>query len=281
MTCILLHHGGRLRHVALPLTCAFALSACQPQTPERFADRFTTVEEQEFADAYLRLMQHGAVDSAYALLIPELKKPGARDDLRQAAVVLATHPPVERELIGVQVNVQDGRRSVNLSWQYPTQGQWVLTNVAAVHSSGSSQVYGIRAWVSPTSLTQMHDFTFRGKALRHYIWLGLLIINPLVCLYAAHRAIRARGLPKRWLWAFASLFGVFAFSLDWTTGAMSMNPFSFYVLGVAALRGGPAAPWIVTVSFPLGAMLLLGRYRAWRSSSPTNSDDVQQSVPAV
>jgi hypothetical protein len=94
----------------------------------------------------------------------------------------------------------------------------------------------------------------------HYLVLVALVIVPLFIVATTGTALYRR----RWGWAALSLFSVFAFKLNWMSGAWSFMPISVNLLGAGFMKAGAAfAPWILTVGLPLPAILFwaLGKNR--------------------
>ncbi len=48
---------------------------------------------------------------------------------------------------------------------------------------------------------------------------------------------------------------MFAFQVNWTTGAFGYQPISISLLGVSGGAAGPYAPLVISISFPLGAVM--------------------------
>ena len=59
------------------------------------------------------------------------------------------------------------------------------------------------------------------------------------------------------------LIGIGKLSMNWTTGAVGVQPLQFQLLGAGIFRaGGPYLPWIVSVSLPIGA--IAAQFKLWR-----------------
>jgi hypothetical protein len=67
---------------------------------------------------------------------------------------------------------------------------------------------------------------------------------------------------RKWLWLIFIALGLFQFHLNWTTGAWNLQPLSFLLLGAGFTKAAPAAPLILSVAFPLGAILFLARRKS-------------------
>lgn len=245
------------------LTLTTLALACRAD-PVAFADRFTTPAERQFSLDYLALLESQRIDSAFALLIPELQSDTVRQQLVAVATILANHPLDSTSLIGVQLQSTAGTRFVNLSWEYPSHGQWIATNVAARYSPPTpARVAGFSAQLLVQSLRTLNRFTLQDRSVVHIVWLVAVIGMPLFCLTVAARVLTTRGMPKRWIWALVALVGVARFSLNWTTADVAVSPLYLTLFAAGATKAGPAAPWILSFALPLGAVLALVRYRRW------------------
>jgi hypothetical protein len=102
----------------------------------------------------------------------------------------------------------------------------------------------------------------------------LLVVIGLALFEIATAVVVARTpMPRRWLWAVFALFGVGSFAMNWTTGAVSPQLFSFQLIG-SIQRVGLAGPWFISVSFPLGAIMALRkRQQALAESAVSTTSD--------
>jgi hypothetical protein len=72
-------------------------------------------------------------------------------------------------------------------------------------------------------------------------------------------------MPKRWGWAAIALLGVGQLAINWTTGETTATIFAVPLPGASMARNSLTGPWMIAVSFPVGAILaLLRRHRALR-----------------
>jgi len=86
-------------------------------------------------------------------------------------------------------------------------------------------------------------------------------------------------MPRRWLWAVFALFGVGTFAMNWTTGAVSSNLLYIELLG-SIQRDGLAGPWLISVSFPLAAIVAL-RKRSQALAASANPRDANPTVEST
>jgi len=186
-------------------------------------------------------------------------------------------------LIGVNVGTFGaGNREVNLTYEMPTAGgsRWVMSSVATRRAGPSVSVTGFSAYPINGPLETLNRFTLSGRSPVHYVWLALALLMPLVTTTVAISVARARGMPRRWLWLFASLIATPEFFINWTTGEVGVRGASFLLFGGAATSAGPAAPWIVAFALPVGAGIAYLKMRQWRQGSrPTAAGSSRAVAP--
>jgi LytS/YehU family sensor histidine kinase len=119
----------------------------------------------------------------------------------------------------------------------------------------------------PESLEEHHRFRLAGKSAVHYVVLALAIVFPLLTLYALVACVRTKMSWQKWPWMLFILFGIGSFSINWTTGETQFSALTLRLFGASAaavLYG----PWILSVSFPLGALVFLFRRKALTAAAP-------------
>jgi hypothetical protein len=253
---------SQLRAYAVVLV--LASTACSAEDAFR---RFTPVDADNRARAYLALFTAGRVDSARTRLVPQLAGPKADEELARIGTILTGQQFDSTRVIGAQTNVIDGVRHVNLTYELHSARGWSIANVATIDSAGSWFIEGVSARTIDRPLEELTQFGLRGKTTRHYLWLVLTILAAVISISTACWIGTRREMPRRWRWVFASLLGVGAFSINWASGEIGVRLFNIQFASAAALRAAPVAPWILTFAIPVGALGALLRYRRWRTTT--------------
>jgi hypothetical protein len=76
---------------------------------------------------------------------------------------------------------------------------------------------------------------------------------------------------QRWVWVAICLLGAPGVRVDWNTGQF-LNVALFQVFSVGISRSiEPGKHWLITVAFPLGAVIFLARRRALIARASTRS----------
>lgn len=272
----------------LALLAAAALTACGGGGTSQDLARLAPPEADRFGRRYLALIGAGQHDSALTHLAATMPRAdSARPILARMQPLLAGHSLDTARIIGVQSNAfrhPSGLTVVraNLTYEMQVPDGWLLANVASFDSAGRRRVEGFSATRMGQSLSAQNRFTLAGKSALHHLWLVLTAASALIACGTAVFLLAQRGPPRRGWWALLALVGAGTLGLNWTTGAVHSQLLNVQLFGAGALRVGPAAPWVITFSFPMGALIALRRYRAWRraADAPVDAVPMQDRVQA-
>jgi hypothetical protein len=122
---------------------------------------------------------------------------------------------------------------------------------------------------APLDLADRYPLTLRGMSAPYYLMALYAVLLPCFMIYTAVVCIRRQ--PKfLWGWVAFVLLGVGNLSILWRPGPLDSNlvvfaPISIQILGVGLSRFQESNPWLLTISFPLGAASFLWWTRKWAS----------------
>ena len=259
----------RLPNAVMALSVLASLSSC---SSKQILEKIAPKAEVEFAKQYLGELRAGRLDEVERQLDVQVRTPDIRIKLAEVASYFPPGEPKSVELIGSHVFQGPDRWSANLSFQYGFENAWLVANVVLERKNGGLVVMGVHVNRIPDSLERINAFTMKGKGPIHYLFLGgvALVVSFIFVILVV--CLRCRDLPRKWLWALFILIGVVTLNINWTTGKIGFQPVSFHLLGAGATTAGPYAPWLLHLSFPLGAVMFLARRRRAR---PTPSEGTQ------
>jgi len=239
------------------------LSACNSDALIR---KFTPADADARDRAYLALFVRGHQDSAAARLLPSLQTPAASGELAKMAALLATARMESMKVVGANTATFAASRRVSLTYELSAKpGGWLLANVLTVDSAGTWFVDGAHVESVRQPLEESARFALSGKSPLFYMFLLVTILCAAVSIGAALFMATRKQMPNHWWWALASLIGVGAFSLNWTSGQTAFTLLNVQLLSAGAIESGPYAPWVLKLAFPLGAVIALPKYRSWRN----------------
>ena len=169
------------------------------------------------------------------------------------------------KLIGAHRWSMGEAQQLTLTYELRTERGWLGATVTTLDSAGTWNLIGLHVEPLPGELEALNKFELAGRGLAQYAGLALVLICTAISLGVALFIASRRQYPKRWRWVAASLVGVCAVYINWTTGEVSTRLFTMQLFSAGMVRPSPYAPWILSFSFPIGAFIALQRYRKWRT----------------
>ena len=254
-----------MRRIGLACLAVIVSAGCSRQ---KWLDAAATSTDAVFARESMALLLQKDIDAITRRMAPELQTQVTADVLAKVLAEVPSGAPDQPLLVGYSSFVSDGVSRSLVSLQYKFPDAYLLAQVQVAFAGAEPAITSLRVQRLPDSLQRLNAFHFAGKSSRHFVVLALAILVP--SFIVATLVLCARTpLPKRkWLWMLFVALGVGKISLNWTTGMMGFSPLSLQLLGAGAVAATSYAPWILSVSMPLGAMLFLLRRRLTRAPQP-------------
>lgn len=228
------------------------LTGCNPYTK---LEDVANQERQKVARAYVQRLIDGDIAGLVAEVEPSLRKPETPRVFSEMRALLPPGAPMAAALVGFGGNRQPKELIVTLNYQYTYRNQWFLVSVSWREKVGAPrEITGLRVQKLDRSLQDANAFTFERARPRHYAFALALVGVPVFMLVTLVTCLRMKDLPAKWAWVILIIVGVGRFTLNWSTSVLVIIPLSVQLFGVGAWTAGEYAPWIVSVSVPLGAI---------------------------
>lgn len=249
------------RAIVIILALVFALSACAPK------DTSTLLEgpDVDYGKSLFSDLQARNVKALRERMDPEVLASAAPSVFDQMAGLFPPAAPLSVMVAGLNwtkvVSIRTRLRRVNISLQYEFENQWLLASARWRETeSGDKIIEAMNVQLLPRSLQEINSFELKGKGIANYVSLVLAIAFPFFCVAVFIVCLRTPMPRKRKiLWCIGILFGFCQISLNWTSGAISVSPLHFQFLAAGWGRAGLVAPYVISVSIPLFAILFLWR----------------------
>jgi len=223
-------------------------------------------EEDRQARRFLELVRDDRMSAAREMLRVSQNETEVTQGLATLHTLFIQSKWVELETIGYNKawNAATGAPStttVRLDYQIQMEKHWAAGTVIMQEHSGVWKITSARFNPLSASLETIHAFSFSGKNPAYY---ALLLLGCLVPAFSIVTLIVCIKSPvrRKWLWILFILLPVGKLSLNWSTGEWSAQVLAFQLLGVSMFKTGLYAPWILGVSFPLGAAWFLLRRKS-------------------
>ncbi len=241
------------------------VAGCHRQDPMA---NLVPAADQAMAMYYVDLLRQRKFDDIDRAAVPSAKGPRLYDALLKMADALPEkEAPTSRKLVRAQMHTDQDGTTTNVVFEYDFSGKWVLANVALLRKPGSVSLVGLSVRAIPESLEELHRFRLAGKSAVHYAVLALAILVPLLTLYALVACAREKTSGRKWPWVLFIMFGIGSFTINWTTGETELSALTIRLFG-ASVAATLYGPWILSVSFPLGALVFLFRRKALTAAAP-------------
>ncbi len=150
---------------------------------------------------------------------------------------------------------------------------FVQVSVVALKQDGEIGLAGLHVKALEKRLEEMYKFSLQGKPTTHYAILAAMIVSVLLVLVTIiHIMMNWKKLRSPIRWLVFSLFGITAWSLNWTTGETSFQLLSIGLLGGGFSTDNPGyAPWMLSCYPPIIAALYW--LRAKKKEGPTLTEE--------
>lgn len=249
--------------VLLVLMCLTA-TACSTQN---LVDRFAPKADVAFARAHLDDLRLGHLDAVKRDLADTLKTADIDSELRKVSAYFPAGEPRSIKTVGANSMRSGDESRIMLTFEYQFDSSWALGDLTLSRRGDKRLIEGLHVYRISQSLEQKNAFTLHGKGPLHYLVLLLACAIPLLCLYSLVLCIRTPMQGRKWPWILFILFGVASVGFNWATGAVSFQPVSILLFG-ASCFASPYGPWMISLAFPLGAVVFLLKRRSYTAVLP-------------
>ena len=241
----------------IPKTFALAIAlivitAC---SYDNMADLLIPKDESKFAQDYLTKLRAKDFQYIRSFLSPDTLAEVNDETLYEVAGYFRTGEPISEKIVGSDVYQSGDYWEGNFTFEYEFESGWNIASVAVVRVGDRHEVANFSVYQTDTSLAELNAFTLKGKSSFQYFFLITTIMVFLFILATVYACARTPISNRKWLWIIFILLGVGVARIDWTTGQYAVQLLGIQLFGASAIAAGPYAPWVISYSVPLGAIL--------------------------
>lgn len=213
--------------------------------------------DEAFARESTDLLRQKRFEQVQRELDPSIADANAEETLKTMAAMFPAEEPKSVKVVDIKFLRHQGVSTHSLTLEYEFADTWLLVNIGIKRLNGASTIAAFNVTPIADSLESVNRFSLEGKGSVQYLMLVLALAAPIFSFYVLVVCLRTKGQPFKWLWAIFILFGVGRLAVNWTTGELGFTPLALHV-PCASMTAVPAyGPWVIAVSFPLGALLFL------------------------
>ena len=245
--------SARWKVLSTGLACC--LSACfggDAADLSRFANDYDETAIQDF----VKSAREGRFDDANMLLALGLHDSIAATKWEEIRAALMEVDLDSLYLIGAFSSTVNGSRAAQLTYEGPAGMQWLRLGFSLFNGS----ITGISWNQSESTLAEENAFRLSDLSLGRIAIILAGLVSLIVSLTAFGLILRST-IPRRPLWAVASLLGVGGCVVNWSAGSwVARIMLTAPVFQIQ--RAGPFAPWLFSAFVPLGAIIAITRLRS-------------------
>lgn len=268
-----------MKRIIAIIFIGLVLGSCDQQTLfKQTLEKIIPQEDDKFARAYLEALRNNEIQSSISKLNHQLVNSETEEKLSEVASFLQNAPPVSIELIAGNIDFKDEIRQTNLTYQYEFTDSWLVATITIQTIDEHQEVLGIHVNPIQNSLSEINAFTFSGKSIQHYLVFCYAILTILFIIFTLLVCIKTKIKKRKWLCILLILFGIGQLSFNWTTGRIGLDTFSISIklFGTSMARQGLYAPWIISISVPIGAIIFLLKRKKLQNSWSSPNKAVEQ-----
>jgi hypothetical protein len=247
------------------VAAVISLAACDPQG---LINSFAPKEQSQEARKYIDDIRAGN----FAEITPKLSKEYFSGDplplLKQVNDYFPREQPKSVKVVGSNVVTSDGVTRYWFTFEYEFSKSWVLIQIVLETKDRRDQIIGFHVWKISESLEAANAFNLSNKTPLEYAILVFAAFMPLFTIGTAIVAFRSYIPKRKWLWIIFVLLGFGQLSLNWATGATNVSVLSFLLFGASYTQMFYGPP-LISVGFPLGAVLFWTRRSRWKALQQT------------
>lgn len=243
-----------MRHL---LIAAFMLVASC--SPSKFPESLLTNDERALVRGAVNDVSNGDVGRLSTKVEPDIAKQlGSEAPAMQRALPAR---PLQLTALNANVALTGGTRVANAVYQAKGRTGWALIEATIQTRDGQTRLAGLYVEKVQSEPKRLNEFRLMDAPAAGWPMLGAMIAAAATTLAALMRIWRSDLFVRRWLWTIGTLIGVSTLKMDWSTGAFAFQPVSFQIFSVSALKQPVYAPWVLGVSIPVVALIVLIKRR--------------------
>ena len=232
------------------------VSACSQQD---MFDTMATPAEQQMAIDVANDLRNRDVDAVTAAAAPEIRHriatemPPVSDlladvegdfSIEDVSTITATNAPTKKTF-----TLQAGRGE-----------DWAIVEVPLIVTDSGPRVIGFFVTTYSHDPKAQGSFDASAQGGSGYFWLFLMALMPVISVFAIVLIWRTQVVQRRILWTIGCMIALVRFTMDWSSGSVSVQPIGFQILGIGAFKEGPYQAWLLAFAIPIFALLVIFRW---------------------
>jgi len=221
---------------------------------------FVPKEEMRFAKHYLKAFLDQDFDYILENTDQTMSGEITSQNLTNLRSIFPSSEPVSTKLISSNVHVTEDTWQASFRFEYEFESdvdsdKWALMSVRVLKEDTHLTVIASHFSKTTDSQAALNKFELAGKSVLHYVVFAMTVLVFIFILVTLIVCIKTPIPRRKWIWVLFVLGGIGSYSLNWTSGIYSFKLTELHLFGIGFAASSEYSPWVLSVSFPLGAIL--------------------------
>jgi hypothetical protein len=211
----------------------------------------------KFATGFISEIHKGNIDSCLTLVLPEMNNETGKQFLTNTYMHIRSLTIDSFSIVNARKTRMIGDKAhsnYGIDYEYKVGDKFIYFTFGISEQVDKLTITAFDGRIVNNSIANSNTFNLKDKGFLHYMFLVFSILVPIFIIVTLIFATKSR-LEKKWLWIIGILFGFIKFSINWTTGQVALKTINFSILGSGFSKSGNAAPWILSFSIPIVAII--------------------------
>jgi len=217
----------------------------------------------KFATGFISELHNGNIENCLVLVHPEMNNEKGRQFLTTTFYKIKPFLIDSFRMINANRTIMygdDGFTNYSIDYEYFVGDKFLYFNLGISEQNNRLKITQFDYKLMDESFSKLTAFSFENKDFTHYLFLAYALLIPIFIIITLIFVIQTK-LYRKWLWIVGCLIGFMKFSINWTTGQVGFKLIGISFLGAGFTKAGDIAPWIITFSIPIIAIIFwLKRY---------------------
>lgn len=255
----------------LLLIILMVLFSCGKQNID---ERFIPKVESQFAEDYLQKIRNKDFEYVKGQLTLEYQKQVTDELLNEVSSLFPKGELISTEIIGSHQHTFNSKWQGNFTFEYQFSDGWAAANVVLIRVNNELKVIGFHVYRTQASQKELNAFTAANLSLAHIVILVFTFGIPLFMIFTCFQVYKTPIPKRKWLWYIVSFIGIGGVTFNWTTGVFTYQLLTIKFLGFSAVATSVHAPWLFTLTIPIGPIVFWLKRKKYIEQSKNNHSDL-------
>ena len=227
--------------------CSSADLLNPPQKIDNYSKQFVSVLKTEWLDSALKYIDTSIVNQAGKDFLTKVSEDLKYKGLKSVKVL--SYKTTSNWSTNHAYNI-----SYTTEYEFNYDNYYYGFIITIKEEENKLSIIGFNGNKFDRPISEINKLSSSNLGLSHIIFIILSIAIVGFIIFSIIDIAKSE-IKKKWIWIIISLIGFCGISLNWTTSDIDFKLLTIKLLGIGFSRAGDFAPWILSISIPIGAII--------------------------